>query len=440
MESEICAKPYQNYIDGNGINSGRVVLHSDMNNFFASVECMLKPELTAFPVAVCGSEEDRHGIVLAKNYKAKEYGIKTAEPVCSALKKCPRLIIAEPHYDLYMEYSHRARKIYSDYTDRVEPFGADEAWLELTKCHGVNTLSDGMRIAEEIRGRIKRELGLTVSVGVSDNKAFAKLGSDYKKPDAVSVMSPENYAERIMPLDISELIFAGPKTVARLSRFGLHTVADVVKSSRSFMRTLLGVGGERLWLSASGYDDSPVSQFGEFVPLKSLGNSFTPPRDLSSDEDVRILLTMLADTVASRLRKHSLKASGISLSVRSSELRTSEKQCSLGKATDCTKTVFKEAYRLFSSSFSDMLQGGIRSMGIRCFALSPAGTGIQLSMFDTDRERLEKLSKIDRTVDAIRKRYGKHALDSGVILRNPSLAGIKSCDETAMRSSFRLES
>ena len=440
MESEVCAKPYRNYIDGNGINNGRVVLHSDMNNFFASVECMLKPELAAFPVAVCGSEEDRHGIVLAKNYKAKEYGIKTAEPVCSALKKCPRLVVVEPHYDLYMEYSHRTRKIYSDYTDRVEPFGADEAWLELTKCHGVNTLSDGMRIAEEIRGRIKRELGLTVSVGVSDNKAFAKLGSDYKKPDAVSIMSPENYAERIMPLDISELIFAGPKTVARLSRFGLHSVADVVKSSRSFMRTLLGVGGENLWLSASGYDDSPVSQFGEFVPLKSLGNSFTPPRDLSSDEDVRVLLTMLADTVASRLRKHSLKASGISLSVRSSELRTSEKQCSLGKATDCTKTVFKEAYALFSSNFSDMLQGGIRSMGIRCFSLSPTGVGIQLSMFDADRERLEKISRIDRTVDAIRKRYGKHALDSGIIFRDPSLAGIKSCDETAMRSSFRLES
>ena len=439
MEAEK-VKPYLDYIDGRGKNRGRVVLHSDMNNFFASVECMLRPEISAFPVAVCGSEEERHGIVLAKNYKAKEYGIVTAEPVRSALKKCPKLVVVEPHYDLYMEYSRRAREIYSEYTDRVEPFGADEAWLELTNCLGVKSLSGGAKIADEIRLRIKKELGLTVSVGVSDNKAFAKLGSDYKKPDAVSIMSPENYAERIMPLDISELIFAGPKTVARLSRFGLHTFSDVVKSSRSFMRTLLGVGGEKLWLSASGYDDSPVAKVGDFVPLKSIGNSFTPPRNLESDDDVRALLAMLADTVASRLRKHSFTASGISVYVRSAELAVSEKQRVLRRPTDCTKTVFDEAYSLFSASFSDMLSCGIRSMGIRCFALSLSGVGIQTSMFDSDLIRLEKLSRIDRTVDSIRKRYGKHAVDSGIILRDPSLVGIKSKDDTSMRSSFHFDS
>ena len=175
MEAEK-VKPYLDYIGGRGKNRGRVVLHSDMNNFFASVECMLRPEISAFPVAVCGSEEERHGIVLAKNYKAKEYGIVTAEPVRSALKKCPKLVVVEPHYDLYMEYSRRATEIYSEYTDRVEPFGADEAWLELTNCLGVKSLSDGAKIADEIRSRIKKELGLTVSVGVSDKKAFATLG------------------------------------------------------------------------------------------------------------------------------------------------------------------------------------------------------------------------------------------------------------------------
>ncbi len=430
---------YIDYMEGRGINEGRVVLHSDMNNFFASVECMLNPALAEFPVAVCGSEDDRHGIVLAKNFKAKFYGIQTAEPVRSALRKCPKLVVVPPHYDLYLEYSRRARQIYSKFTDRVEPFGADEAWLELTGCYGIKGLEDGILAADEIRECIKRELGLTVSVGVSDNKAFAKLGSDFKKPDATSLMSPLNYAERILPMRISELIFAGPKTTERLARYGLYSFADVVRQTPSFMNMLLGINGERLLMWASGFDTSRVMIEDESVPVKSIGNSFTAPRDIVNEDDVRAMLSMLSEMVGLRLRKHGFHCSGICVSIRTSGLLWTEKQVTLDRPTDCTRTLFEESLKMFQKFLAHYLPGGIRSMGIRCISLKAGNSGSQFSMFDGDIEKIDKLCRLDRTVDSLRARFGKNAVHSARVLSDSDLVGIRSCEQSSMRSSFHQE-
>lgn len=428
---------YEDYIVGKSDNQGRIVLHSDMNNFFASVECMLNPSIAGYPVAVCGSEEERHGIVLAKNYKAKEYGVCTAEPVRKALQKCPKLVIVSPHYDIYMEYSARAKSIYEEYTDRVEPFGSDEAWLELTNCRGIRTLEDGVRIANEIRCRIKQELKLTVSVGVSDCKSFAKLASDYKKPDAVTLISPQNYADIVLPLPISELIFAGPQTVKELARFGLHTFYDVVRSDPSLIQSILGKNGLKLYQSASGHDCSRVLSEEDFIPVKSIGNSFTSPRDLITHDDVKAMLCILSESVGKRLRCANLKCNGIQLYVRGSDLSSNEKQTRLRVPTNCTPYICEIAYSMFKQSFEGFLNLGIRSMGIRGINLSSATEGVQLSLFDKNLDRLDKLSRIDNALDKIRLRYGTHSVERGILMLKDSPAvknGLR--DESSMRCSF----
>ena len=408
-------------VKGASLNRGRIIFHSDLNNFYASVECAINPSLRGHPVAVCGSSEQRHGIILAKNNLAKSYGVKTAEAIWQAKNKCPDLVLVEADYEKYSKYSKLARKIYYDYTDKVEPFGADEAWLDVSGYRGVNNFEDAGHLADSIRNRIFSELGLTVSIGVSYNKVFAKLASDYKKPNATTVFSPDKYGEIIAKLPASDMIYVGKSTNAALSNFGVHTIGQVASLNEAFMKTAFGKCGVTLLRNARGEDVSPVVSGWEFEEIKSIGNSLTCHRDLENDSDVRMMCYMLAESVGTRLRNHGLKCSVVQISIRESDLKTHEHQATLSEPTDCTKIIAQTAYEIFDSVYD--WHTSVRSIGIRGSCLCRADTPVQLSIFDSEREKNERNSKIDKTVDSIRGRFGNSLLQRAVVMCDSKLTG-----------------
>ncbi len=419
---------------GANINHGRIIFHSDLNNFFASVECALNPALRGHPVAVCGDVEERHGIILAKNNLAKSYGVKTAEAVWQAKSKCPGLVLVRANYENYMKYSHMARKIYSDYSDKVEPFGADEAWLDITGHSGIKTLEQARSLADHLRNRIFEELGLTVSIGVSYNKIFAKLASDYKKPDATTVFAPEDYAGIISQLPASDMIFVGRSTESTLARFGIHTIGQLASVGEPFIKSILGKNGLSILRSARGEDTSPVIPGGEHSEIKSIGNSTTPPRDLENDEDVRAMCYMLAESVGARLRTHGLKCSCVQISIRESDLKTHEHQLRLKLPTNSTSDIANTAYGIFQSVYRWHIP--VRSIGIRACNLSPADAPFQLSIFDDEINKREKLSKLDSAVDSIRDRFGYSLLQRGVVMCDRRLTGASVKDDSRLRCAF----
>lgn len=323
----------------------RVILHIDMNNFYASVETLYDPSLRDVPMAVGGDRERRHGIVLAKNMLAKAKGVKTAEALWEAERKCPGIRFVPPHFDRYAKYSRLAKSIYAQYTDMVESFGLDECWLDVTG--STRLFGSGREIAEEIRLRIREELGLTVSVGVSFNKIFAKLGSDYRKPDAVTEITRENFREIVWPLDAGALLFVGKSTQAALRKYGMRTIGDVAQADRRLLRRLLGKNGEQLNIYANGEDMAPVARIGEAEELKSVSNSTTAIHDLRDDGEIRAELYMLSESVAHRLREKGLSGYNVQLSVRKYNLETYQRQKMLDVAVADSESIFRAAYGLF---------------------------------------------------------------------------------------------
>jgi len=392
------------YVENRGVNNGRIVLHSDLNNFFASVECKKNPELWDVPVAVCGNREDRHGIVLAKNEKAKKAGVKTAEAIWQAKQKCPHLVIVPPDYDEYVRYSAIVKEIYARYTDRVEPFGMDEAWLELTGDIKIKTLSDGERIAQEIRRTVKSETGLTVSVGVSDNKVFSKLASDYKKPDAVTVFGPFNYESIVSKLDIGDMLFVGRSSKSKLHVYGINTIGDMSSSNEIFMKTVMGKNGLKMYYDACGANTSPVTKIGESaVETKSVGNSVTLPRDLENLDEVSRVIHLLSDKVAWRLRNGGFACKTVCISVRNTGLITTEKQCPVVRTSNSIE-IAHAAIKLFCENYNT--GEPVRSMGVRCTGLVNIKDHVQLDMFDETRIFRNRREEVDKVVDKIRMKYG----------------------------------
>ena len=296
----------------------RVILHSDLNNFYASVECLYHPEYRGKPLAVLGDPEARHGIVLAKNYEAKAYGVQTGDPMWMAQKKCSDIVFIPPHYDLYMKHSKLIREIYSEYTDKVEPYGLDECWLDVSG--STMLFSSGEDIANEIRKRVKFELGVSVSVGVSFNKIFAKLGSDMKKPDATTVIESNRFKGIVWPLPVKELLYVGRATHAKLKRKGIFTIGDLANTNPENLRFWLGKMGIVLWQFANGLDTSPVSNIGAKSLIKTVGNSTTAPRDLVTDKDIKITLMVLSESVSSRLREYGFICRTVQIGIRDNEL------------------------------------------------------------------------------------------------------------------------
>ncbi|MDD3261193.1 MAG: DNA polymerase IV, partial [Oscillospiraceae bacterium] len=302
----------------------RIILHSDCNCFYASVEALYHPELKGRPFAVGGDPQQRHGIILTKNQLAKNCGVQTGEALWQARRKCPQLVVLPPRFPLYQNFSQRAREIYLQYTDLVEPFGLDEAWLDITG--SVSSAEAGIQLANELRSRIHRELGITVSVGVSWNKVFAKLGSDYKKPDATTVFLQDSWKNRIWPLPASDLLFVGKATQKRLLEYGVHTIGDLAAMPQKTLQAAFGKSGTLLWSYANGLDTSPVERWGNRPAVKSIGNSTTTPRDLTCSEDVKVILLVLADSVACRLREQGFLARTISIGVRDCRLHSFTRQ------------------------------------------------------------------------------------------------------------------
>lgn len=385
----------------------RIIFHIDQNCYFASVEMISRPELRNVPMAVAGDAKVRHGIILAKNEPAKKYGIKTAEAIWQAQAKCPDLVLVDAHHEKYEFYSKKLREMYSEYTDRVEPFGLDECWLDMTGV--VSDYDEAEEVALEIRNRVKEEFKLTCSVGISFNKVFAKLGSDYKKPDATTVFSDTDWKDKIWPLPVSELLFVGKHTTERLSKINVKTIGDLALTDGEFISRYLGKTGVMLWEYANGLDDAPVAESGYKRIPKSVGNSTTTAEDMTSDRQIEKTLHMLSESVAMRLRKHSLKGSVVQITVRDCDLGIYEKQRILYRATDDAKEIYAAAKELFKESYD--WNKGVRSIGVRCTKLVRSDSGEQLSLF-TEVQASERDSKLNKAIDEINRRYGKSVVKS----------------------------
>lgn len=393
----------------------RVILHCDCNAFYASVECVRDPRLREVPMAVCGDPESRHGIILAKNERAKACGVTTAETIWQARQKCPGLLLVPPHHAQYAAYSREVNAIYARYTDQVEPFGIDESWLDVTGSQGL--FGDGQRIADELRRTIRRELGLTVSVGVSFNKVFAKLGSDYKKPDATTVFSRENYRERAYPLPVSSLLYVGPSAAKALQSLMIRTIGELAEADRACLVHRLGILGETLHDYANGCDGSPVQRIGEERAVKSVGNAITFRRDLTKTEDVRTGVVVLSDMVAARLRKQGLYGRTVQITLKTPAMRITTRQRTLPSGTCLAKEIAEDAMSLLQSCWTP--PSPIRMLTVTVQQLSNSPGGEQLSLFERDgTKQREKQRRLENTMDAIRRRYGGGAIRPASVLEN----------------------
>lgn len=393
----------------------RVILHSDLNNFYASVECLYNPELRDRPVAVCGSQSTRHGIVLAKNGIAKKFGVAAGDAIWEARSKCPGLVVVRPNYMRYLKFSVMARKIYENYTNLIEAFGIDENWLDVTE--STRLYGSGEQIADELRKRIRFELGITASVGVSFNKVFAKLGSDIKKPDATTVISEENYREKIWGLPAGDMIYVGPSTRRKLTDIGISTIGELANAPPRFLERHFGQWGRTLWIFANGYDDTPVTRL-DFQPgIKGVGNSLTTPHDLRSDNDVKILTYVLADSVAERLRRHRLKGRTVQIYIRSSDLSFIERQGQLSHHTFISSEIAEKALEIFAQSWD--WSKTIRTLGVRVTNVVTADGCGQVSFFD-DEKRLRR-EQLESSIDNIRTRFGHYSVQRAVLLKGNGL-------------------
>ena len=390
----------------------RVILHCDLNCFFASVELLRYPALRDVPVAVCGDPESRHGIVLAKNEAAKQLGVKTAETIWQARQKAPHLITLPPHHGLYREYSRKVNAIYGQYTDLVEPFGIDESWLDITGSMHLFG-GDGKSIADQLREQLREELGLTISVGVSFNKIFAKLGSDYKKPDATTVIDRGNWQAIVWPLPVGDLLGVGRSTQKLLRQYGVETIGQLAAFPRQTLETLLGKHGTQLHDYANGLENSPVRPQHEAEPVKSVGNGTTFPRNLTRWEEVRSGLAVLSDSVAGRLRRQGLYCGGVALTIRNAQFRQFSRQMRLDAPTHLQKDIYQTALALARQSWH--APDPIRALTVTALYLTDSADSFQqLDLLDgAAAQREEKQERLEQAMDAIRGKYGKGAISFG---------------------------
>ncbi|MDD5926736.1 MAG: DNA polymerase IV [Firmicutes bacterium] len=392
----------------------RVILHCDMNGFFASVELLSHPELQGRPMAVCGSPDKRHGIILAKNELAKRAGVVTAETVWQALKKCPDLQFVPPHMSKYKHYSRLINEIYQRFTDMVEPFSIDESWLDVTASQSL--FGNGKEIADTIRETVKNELGLTLSAGVSFNKIFAKMGSEYKKPDATTIITRENYREILWPLPAGEMFFVGKATAQKLSSAGINTIGDIAMASPDVLEVMLGKQGRQLWKYTNGLDTSPVTRVGNAERIKSVGNGVTFTRDLITEDDIITAVTSLSDTVAGRLRKYGMRAYGVKVDIKDPYFKVISRQKQLFTPTNLASEISKNAIDIIHASWKK--GSPIRMLTITGINLTDEFFNEQLSLFEGDGISRKKGEQIERTMDEVRRKYGNSSIGFATVIDN----------------------
>ena len=394
----------------------RIILHSDMNACYASIEAKLNPALKGKAMAVAGNPKNRNGIILAKSQKAKEMGVKTGEPIWQALSKCRDLILVPPQYDQYLKHSKMAKKIYYDYTNQVESFGLDECFIDVsgsTKLFGT-----GLDIAREISRRMKEEVGLTVSIGVSFCKIFAKLGSDMKKPDAITTIDQDNWRDLVWPLAVEEMVGIGRATKAKLNRIGIYTLGELAKAPVSLLENLLGVNGVYLWTYAKGEDRRPVVDINHKDIIKTIGNSSTCRKDLVNNGEVKNVIQELSFSVSRRLREAGLEANGVEVFVRDSELFSQHFVTDLKLASQSSITLADAGFKLFCQKYDWPLP--VRAVGIRATKLRALGSGSQLDIF-TECDKYFKEESCDKAIYEIRKKYGKDAISFAALKRDIKL-------------------
>ena len=395
----------------------RVILHCDLNSFYASVECLHHPEYRNVPMAVGGDVEKRHGIILAKNQLAKKAGVTTGEALWQALQKCPNLILVKPNFSQYLRFSRMVRAIYADYSDKIESFGIDEVWIDVTE--SIHLFGTPKALADAIRERVKLELGVTISVGVSFNKVFAKLGSDYKKPDATTEITRENMKDIVWPLPIEDLLYVGRATTQKLHLLGIYTIGDCATTEVAVLKRRLGKWGEYLWRFANGEDNSVVS-IQNYEPLvKSIGNSTTCPRDLRTLQDVKIVTYILAESVAARLKEAHLMASVISIGVRDIHLKGFTRQIKLSQPTHLSDDIAQAAMGLFDKNVD--FTTPLRSIGVKASDLSVIEIPVQLDLF-TDQVAHQRALNLENTIDVIRERYGFNSVQRLMMKEDPLLS------------------
>ena len=387
----------------------RIIFHCDLNSFYASVELLVHPELRHLPVAVCGDPESRHGIILAKNEPAKKFGVQTAETIWQARRKCPDLVLLPAHHSKYREFSKKINRMYQDYTDLVEPFGIDESWLDVS---GTLHLfgGDARALADELRRRTRQEFGLTISVGVSFNKVFAKLGSDYKKPDATTCITRENFRELVWPLPVTDLLYVGRAAGETLKKFGITTIGDLARFDRETLFRLLGKHGSQLHDYACGLDRSPVAPAGQYTPPKSVGSGNTFARNLLGREEIQGGIAQLADQVGARLRRHHMKCTGVALQIRDPDFRDLSRQKRLEAPTCLGREIAREAMALADGCWN--MKNPVRALTVTAISLIPEeAAAVQQDLFgDGSAEKRERLEKLAHAMDAIRDKYGKGAI------------------------------
>lgn len=390
----------------------RVILHCDLNSFYASVELLGHPDLWDMPVAVCGDPTSRHGIILAKNEPAKQFGVKTAETIWQAKKKCPDLVLLPPHHDRYRRYSGMVNAIYDEYTDLVEPFGIDESWLDIT-----NTLhlfgGDAVALADHLRARIRQELGLTLSVGISFNKVFAKLGSDYKKPDATTLISPDNWKDLVWPLPVGDLLYVGGAARKLLKQYGISTIGQLAACKPEMLETLMGKMGVQLHDYANGLDSDPVRSRYEAEPVKSVGNGTTFSQNLTSQEQVHAGIAMLSDSVATRLRHLGLYAGGLQVTLRDPEFHDRSRQRQLAAPTHLIRDLTDTAMELVTQLWKP--PAPIRALTVTAIHLVQEGEAYeQVDLFTAAAApKKAKQEKLEGAMEQIRRKYGNQSIVFG---------------------------
>lgn len=411
----------------------RIIVHSDLNNFYASVERLLNPSLSGVPIAVCGNKEERRGIVLAKSEEAKKCGVKTGDTVWQAEKKCPSIVVVPPHFDLYIDYSKKVRAVYAKYTDLIENYGIDECWLDLSSSTllfpeyggekyvlsgGEKHYSEGFlrHLGDCIRCEVKSEIGITVSCGVSFNKVFAKLGSDIKKPDGTTVISKVGYKTFLYGLPVEDLLFVGGATKNKLKDMGIDTIGKLASADDDKIFRTFGKFGVTLLKNARGEDEDPVRHMDDKREMKSIGNSCTYPEDITRPERVKRLLYVLSESVSARLRESGQGlADTVHLWVRDSGLKDFSAQKKVRHTALCSE-IARHAYDLFIKNFRPPFK--IRALGV---TVSGFDNGRSQLTFDETGGRYTKMEAAERCVDEIRKKHGYDKVQRGIVADDPVL-------------------
>ncbi len=398
------------------MNNNCTIAHIDLDSFYASVECLYNPEIRNLPVAVSGNIELRHGIILAKNQIAKQYGVKTGETLIEAKNKCKDIVFVPANFERYLKISKMVKDIYKRYTDQIESFGIDEAWLDLKNSSNIH--GNPVDIVQEIQKTIEIEIGITASIGLSFNKIFAKLGSDQKKPCGLFVVTKDNFKDKIWHLPAQDLLYVGHATNKKLQLLNIKTIGDLATSDVNILTSHLGKNGQMLHSFANGNDESLVSNVSDEKTLKSIGNSLTLPKDVTTNEEVLSVFYMLSESVARRLRSNNLKCNGVQISIRDKNLITIQMQSTLKIPTYISSEIAKVAYDIFTKKYKFI--NPIRSVGIKAIDLSDSDQNIQLDLLNSNEKR-EKLETLEKTVDLIRDSFGYNKIKKGILMVNPEL-------------------